>query len=73
VVTHLKPGLTVDARGIPTPSGAAWTSTAVLRVQRRLDLARWPGTGSRSRFADDEKGVSTVHTPGGPQRMRGPS
>jgi hypothetical protein len=42
-VTHLKPGLTVDARGIPTPSGAAWTSTAVLRVQRRLGLARWTG------------------------------
>jgi hypothetical protein len=40
VVTHLKPGLTVDARGIPTASGAARTSTAVLRVQRRLNLAR---------------------------------
>jgi DNA invertase Pin-like site-specific DNA recombinase len=30
----------LDSRGIATPSGAAWTSTAVLRVQRRLGLGR---------------------------------
>jgi DNA invertase Pin-like site-specific DNA recombinase len=30
----------LDARGIPTASGAPGTSIAVLRVQRRLNLAR---------------------------------
>jgi DNA invertase Pin-like site-specific DNA recombinase len=30
----------LDARGIATPSGASWTSVGVLRVQRRLGLAR---------------------------------